>query len=85
MPKNYPALNVVMVVLAVQTNNMTPKEFVLQHYPNAECENEHPDYWIWSNEQSLFPFILGDSAISEEYAWEDAKNYIENNLVGNKK
>lgn len=70
--------------MAVQVNNMTAKEFVLKHYLNSECEDEHPDYWIWSNEPSLFPFILGDSTTNEEDAWEDAKKYIENSLVCNK-
>lgn len=56
---------------------MTAKEYVKQYYPDAYCEKDGHDFWIWAmNQSTRKEFIVGEG-LSEKYAWADAKEWID--------
>jgi hypothetical protein len=59
---------------------MTDKEFVIKSFPDAYFEKEIGIslYWIWvRNPGRVSEEIIG-SGLTEDEAWEDAKNWIDN-------
>lgn len=55
---------------------MDAKTYILQYFPDAFSDNIESDYWVWSSNLLLGTEYIGEGN-SEEEAWEDAKQWIE--------